>query len=206
MIKKTEWLKSNVQDFWGEIAPCNHLLQIYENDYVFLNSLEGFAGSGILAGDSVIIIATKQHLHALDARLMDQGFDLPDLIAKKQYFPLNAKDTLAKFMINGWPDEVLFIDLVTKLMREAKSDNRNVRAFGEMVALLWSQGNNGATVKLEHLWNQFCENEEFSLFCAYPKSGFTQDPTISIEHICSAHSKIISGEAGSSTEIIYKSA
>ena len=54
-------LKNNVQDFWREIAPCNYLLQIYENDHVFLNSLEGFAGSGFIDGDTVIIISHKKH-------------------------------------------------------------------------------------------------------------------------------------------------
>jgi hypothetical protein len=28
--KVNEWENSNVQIFWGEIAPCDHLVQIYE--------------------------------------------------------------------------------------------------------------------------------------------------------------------------------
>ncbi len=200
------WNKKNAQDFWGEIAPCNHLLQIYENETIFLSSLEGFAGSGFIAGDSVIIIATQSHLNALNERLEFHGFDLKTLIAEKKYFPLDAEKTLSRFMIHAWPDEVLFVDTISKLMKEAKQNNNKVRAFGEMVALLWAKGNNGATVQLEHLWNRFCENEEFALFCAYPKSGFTQKPADSMQHICSAHTHIISGEAGASTEVIYKSA
>lgn len=204
MIKENNWLKSNIQDFWGEIAPCDHLLQIYDNDLVFLSSLEGFAGSGFLAGDSVIIIATTAHINALNERLIHQGFDLNKLINEKKYIPLDAEKTLSKFMINNWPDEVLFVDFVRGLMKTAKQNNRKVRAFGEMVALLWAKGNNGATVRLEYLWNEFCAKEGFCLFCAYPKTGFTQSATDSLQHICSAHSKIISGETGASTEIIYK--
>ena len=73
-------------------------------------------------------------------------------------------------MINNWPDENLFRLLVIGLLHRAKRNKRPVRAFGEMVALLWAQGFNGATVQLEHLWNNFCETEAFSLFCAYPRS------------------------------------
>jgi hypothetical protein len=73
-----------------------------------------------------------------------------------------------------------------------------------MVAILWGQGHNGATVQLEHLWNKFCETEIFCLFCAYPKTGFTQDPEESIKHICSAHTKMISGLEKSKTEVFYK--
>jgi hypothetical protein len=48
--------------------------------------------------------------------------------------------------------------------------------FGEMVALLWARGQAAATVRLEHLWQQFCKEHAFSVFCAYPKAGFTKHP------------------------------
>lgn len=198
------WEKSNFQIFWAEIAPCNHILQIYEDDKVFLDSLEGFVGSGILAGDAVIVIATALHLIELNRRLLNQGFDLNALKANNQYLPLNAQETLAQFMVKDFPDEDLFNETVNKIIKQARSRNRNVRAFGEMVAILWAQGKNGATVRLEHLWNKFQEQEEFSLFCAYPKIGFTDDPHNSLLDICKCHSQIIGGWAKPSTEIYYQ--
>jgi hypothetical protein len=81
-----------------------------------------------------------------------------------------------------------------------------VRAFGEMVAILWQQGHNGATVQLENLWNQLHGKNDFSLFCAYPKIGFTQNAAESIQKICACHSRVISGEAKPSTDIYYRSA
>jgi hypothetical protein len=204
MERNIGWQKSNFQIFWAEIAPCNHILQIYEDDKVFLDSLEGFVGSGILAGDSVIIIGTNLHLKELNNRLLKQGFDLNSLKENNQYIPLDALETLSKFMINGWPDEALFNNVVQEVIKQARSGNRKIRAFGEMVAILWAQGNNGATVRLEHLWNEFQEREEFSLFCAYPKIGFTDDPQNSIMDICKSHSQIIGGWAKPSTEIYYQ--
>jgi len=70
-----------------------------------------------------------------------------------------------------------------------------------MVAVLWEKGLNGATVHLENLWNQLHWQNEFSLYCAYPKAGFTQKATHSIHEICKAHSKIISGKILPMTEI-----
>lgn len=204
--KNNGWEKSSLQVFWGEIAPCDHVVQIYENDKVFLDSLEGFVGSGIMEGESVIIIATAEHLLALEERLRKQGFDLKDLIAAERYFGLEAKETLEKFMVNGWPDEKLFFQCIPSLINRAQKNNRKVRAFGEMVALLWQQGLNGATVQLENLWNKLHKNADFTLFCAYPKVGFTQDINTSIDIICSTHSKIIEGSPKPSTEIHYKNA
>lgn len=189
------WRKENMDVFWGEIAPCDHILQIYEDDKVFLETLKGFVASGLEAGESVIIIATDEHLAALHQRLRNGGFDLSSMALKDQYIPLSAQDMLSRFMINDWPDENLFCHLLTSLLLRARKGERQVRAFGEMVALLWSQGFSGATVRLEHLWNRFCETEAFSLFCAYPKSGFTEDANESMMKICGCHSKMIANIA-----------
>src|SRR5207244_11957125 len=97
----------------------------------------------------------------------------------------------SKFMVNGWPDEELFQKTVYDLIRRARGVDRRVRAFGEMVALLWANGETAATVRLEHLWHQVCMTHIFTLFCAYPRSGFTKHPEDSLNEILSAHSKTI---------------
>ena len=197
-----EWKKAPMDVFWGEIAPCDHILQIYETDSEFIDTLEGFVTNGLRLGESVIVIATDEHLGALNERLRNQGFDLFSLTLHDQYIPLSARDTLSQFIINGWPDENLFHYLLTNLLLRARKRDRKVRAFGEMVALLWSQGFSGATVRLEHLWTTFCESEEFSLFCAYPKSGFTENPVESIAKICRCHSKVIDHIDGENPELM----
>jgi hypothetical protein len=192
MLNKN-WNLKNVQAFWGEVAPCNHLLQIYENDTVFLNSLEGFAGSGFLAGETVIVIATHVHLNSLNERLTKQGFKIDKLIELGMYLPLDAEATLKKFMVNNWPDERKFNKIVSSTLKMANKKGRKIKAFGEMVALLWEQGNADATVQLENLWNKYIEKYKITLFCAYPKSSFNGDHSTTMQHICASHSKIISG-------------
>jgi hypothetical protein len=199
------WKKVKTDIFWGEIAPTNHVLQIYETDEVFINSLAGFVGGGINANDACIVIATDKHLKALETRLEDYGVHVNTLISEGRYLPFRAEETLSKFMVDGWPDESLFMNTISGVIKEARGKyKRGIRAFGEMVAILWAQGNNGATVQLEHLWNEFCQKEAFSLFCAYPKTGFTVNMSESIEHICCAHSKIINGSETNLTEVFYK--
>lgn len=198
------WVKTSDRVFWGEIAPCEHVVQIYENDEVFLDLLNGYVAGGINAGDSVVVIATRSHLKLLNDRLVKAGIDISVVKANKQYLPLDAEDTLSKFMVNGWPDENLFNHVVSDLLIEAKGNGRQIRAFGEMVAILWAKGQVGATVRLEQLWNKFCENEAFCLFCAYPQSGFTQDAAESVMHICGAHSKMVTSDGKGKTDIFYK--
>lgn len=179
------------QVFWGEIAPCEHMIQIYAEEAAFLDSLEGFICGGLRLNESVIIIATAAHLNLLESRLLALGFDLRAARERDQYITLEAQPLLEKFMVAGWPNDNLFKQSIKDLLARARKGGRRVRAFGEMVALLWSQGFNGATVRLEHLWHDLCKTETFCLFCAYPRIGFTQNSDASIKEICAAHSKVI---------------
>jgi DcmR-like sensory protein len=181
-----------VQVFRNEI-PCEHIVQIYLNEYQLVNSLENFAVEGFQKGESVIIIATSAHLNALRNRLILRKFNVDELCDSDIYIPLNADDTLSKFIVNGWPDAILFTKLFWKILARARAKNRRVRAFGEMVALLWSKGNFAATINLEYLWNSFQQIERFTLFCAYPKSEFLPGSRIPVEGVCCTHSKVIMG-------------
>ena len=202
----TNWNRVNADIFWGEIAPTDHVLQIYDNDNVFLDSLAGFVGGGINSGDCVIVIATSNHLAALHQRLTDYGISVQTLIEDDRYIPLDAEITLSKFMRDGWPNEKLFNDTIAPLFERAVWKNRRVRAFGEMVGILWEKGYHGATVRLEHLWNNFRETNSFSLFCAYPRAGFTGNVHDSIKTICDCHSKEIDGTERHLTEVLFSKA
>jgi len=197
-----DWKRAETHVFWGEIAPCDHVVQIYENDHQFLALLAEFIADGIQAGDCSIVIATAAHIMELKFKL--GIFNIEELIARRKLMLLDAEETLERFMVSGWPDETLFNTVVGSLLREARTEKRQVRAFGEMVAVLWSKGFNGATVHLESLWNKFMHSQTFTLFCAYPKSGFTEDPYTSMVHICNTHTKIIA--SGQQKEVLYKSA
>jgi hypothetical protein len=200
------WEKSPSQVFWGEIATYDHTVQIYENDKVFLNTLESFAGAGLIAGDSVIIIATAEHLKALKDRLSGHRFNLGFLESVGRFIALDATDTLKQFMVNGTPDKTLFNEGITQVIRQTKTASGRFRAFGEMVAVLWQQGAQKAAIQLEELWNALHNRDKFTLFCAYPKSGFVSDTTGGIKTVCCAHSKVIDGAPRPSTEVYYKSA
>src|ERR1700674_4956134 len=130
-------LKKSIRSgvFWGEIAPTEHCCQIYGDEAVFMDALEGFIGSGLRAGDRVVVIATAGHLHALEQRLRGKWLDLDRARWEDRYIALLARETLGKFMVNGWPDEELFTNTVNDIITRARGNDRKVRVFGEMVAV-----------------------------------------------------------------------
>lgn len=203
MIAHTNWNRASTDIFWSEIAPTDHVLQVYNNDDTFLDALAGFIGGGINSGDCVLLIASTKHLELIHQRLKDYGIRVQTLIEDDRYIPLDAETTLSHFMRDGWPDEKLFNETISALFEKATSKGRHVRAFGEMVAILWEKGYHGATVSLEHLWNNFREKNTFTLFCAYPKAGFMGNVHDSMNTICKCHTKMIDGYESQLTEILY---
>ncbi|HTW51905.1 MAG TPA: MEDS domain-containing protein [Stellaceae bacterium] len=178
--------------FWAELSACEHFVQVYENDGAFLATLANFIHGGLARGDAAIVIATEAHREGLKALLTERGVDVSAYRRDHRYLALDAEETLARFMVNGWPDDDLFESVIQGVLRQARGmQGRNIVAFGEMVALLWARGDSGATVRLEYLWQQLCEKKLFQLFCAYPKIGFTEAPAESIARLCDLHSKVL---------------
>src|ERR1700730_5130917 len=115
---------SSATVFWGEIAPCEHIAQFYEHDGVLLDALVGFIGGGLKAGERVIVIATAEHLKALEERLEASSVEVATARSQDQYITLVAEEALARFMVKQWPDDQLFGDLVTELITRARANNR----------------------------------------------------------------------------------
>lgn len=176
--------------FWGELAPSEHLVHFYQDEGGFLENLGGFVGAGLSAGEAIIVIATASHRSSLEMRLAGLGHDMGLAREESRYIALDAADTLSRFMRDGWPDEERFSATIREVLAQAAA-GRRVRAFGEMVALLWGRGENGATVRLEHLWNEFCRSHALALFCAYPRIGATRDLDASLAEVCALHSRVV---------------
>jgi len=81
-------------------------------------------------------------------------------------------------------------------MARATQAGRNLRIFGEMVALLWAEGNRTATIRVEELWNELGKGHSFSIFCAYPIHGFRGEANgQTLMHVCQEHSRVIPAES-----------
>lgn len=189
------------QDFaplshWSEMSESEHFVQFYETDGFLLNSLSGFVGAGLRAGEAVIVIATKEHRVGLDELLKGSGLDIFSARATGQYISLDAGETLSKFMVDGQPDAELCFQIVGSIIERAAQGRPRVRIFGEMVALLWAEGNCDAAIHLEELWNNLGKIHPFSLFCAYTLNGFNGEEFAErLGHVCAGHSRVIPAES-----------
>jgi hypothetical protein len=140
--------------------------------------------SEYLAGDGVpVVIATEPHRAALAAALGERT----DAIW------LDAAETLGGFRRNGRIDRAAFGAVVGDVVRGAVASGRPVRAFGEMVALLWEAGEVVEAIELERLWNDLARELPFALFCAYPALVFaTAGHAEALRQVCGLHTSVLS--------------
>ena len=174
----------------------DHFVQFYENEKFLINSLTKYIRTGLNRGEACIVIATKYHRISLDKHLVSNGLNIEKARADGQYICLDAAETLSKFMIDGSPNLNLFTSVCGGVIAQAQNRYSSVRAFGEMVALLWAEGNKNAAIELEKLWNELGKTHSFSLFCAYPMNNFDRESHgESLSQINLTHSKVIPTES-----------
>lgn len=188
--------------------PCDrrgHVVQFYSDDAFLLDALSKFIGTALVSGDSAIVIATEEHLDGLAERLRSRGFDYRKASKQSRYITLDASQTLAKFMVDGQPDADRFTRLIGETIERARSaaeaQDSRVVAFGEMVALLWTQGQKAAALRLEQLWNELAKTHTFFLRCAYPMRHFNlEGDAQTFSSICREHSGVIPSESYSALD------
>jgi PAS domain S-box-containing protein len=180
----------------------DHSVQFYEGDEFLLARLTDYLLEGFAQDVPCLVIATPSHREALIRKLADLGWDHRVLESGLRLLLLDASETLAMFMRNGQPDESLFRSALDSILTLSGYAGRPVRAFGEMVALLWLEGNEAAAVKLEDLWDGYLKGSSIKLLCAYPILGTKGLHSIQpFARICCKHSHIIPSESYSSPSL-----
>jgi hypothetical protein len=183
-------------------AASVHSVHFYDSHEALIDRLCGVVSAGLLVGDSVLIVATEQHREQLIAALHGMKVDALYFAQENRFIMCDAEELLAEFMVEGLPDLELFRASIGKLLQESKprygQNDRGLVVFGEMVAVLWDEGNRVGALALEHLWNDLLKQQAFHLHCAYPRTLFAGDEA-GIFNICESHSHVVGVTASTTT-------
>jgi hypothetical protein len=174
-----------------------HAVRFYEDDASLCRIVCDFIREGFAGGQPAVVIATTRHRAGIGSRLEELSLDVKELEASGLLTFFDAGATLARFMVDGMPNTERFTEAMTEILENASpsGERTTIRAYGEMVDLLWQAGLHAASIRLEMLWNQLANTKDFSLLCGYSMGSFYKDAAY--EEICHEHSHIISieGEA-----------
>ncbi|MGH9008944.1 MAG: MEDS domain-containing protein [Acidimicrobiia bacterium] len=189
-------------EFWPE-APHGHVVQFYDHDHELAAGVGPYLAETIRAGGVAIVIATEAHRQAFTAWLAATNVN-PELteaglglLTEADLTPpgaalimLDAREAADSLLIDGRLAPHRFDKLIGDLVREAVAGGRPVRAYGEIVALLWADGHVSAALELEELWNRLGREVNFSLYCAYPRS-WVEAEVDAFHQVCRQHSAVV---------------
>ena len=165
----------------------DHLVQVYTDPEFLVEAVAEYLATGLRRGEGAVVLARpenrKRFLIALEARGVHAGDAL---------LMLDADKTLDGFMANGMPQWTAFHASCGGAIAELRLRYPTVRAYGEMVDILWQRGERAAALRLEDFWNQLGKLQTFSLLCAYQMDPL--DPETyggALQAVCRCHSHLI---------------
>ena len=168
-----------------------HAVQFYNDPDSLCRIVGGFLAEGFRQGHPAIVIATAEHTARIENCLRATGHDVSELKRMGDLVTLDARETLAAFMVDARPNANAFHHhfggLLTQTCRHR--EHSAVRAYGEMVNVLWEDGLQSAAIRLETLWNELANTHEFKLLCGYSMGNFYKGAAL--DRIKGQHSHLI---------------
>src|SRR5687767_355940 len=168
---------------------CDHVVQFYGSDRSLVTTVAGFLAEGLVTGQPAIVIATSTHCAGIISALRERLIDCDRAVRNGDLILLDAEATLDLFFTGDTPSPELFEKNVGRLLEQSTNGRRTtVRAYGEMVDVLWKQGRCDAALKLEMLWNALAVKYQFTLLCGYAMGSFYKQ-TSQLEEVVAQHTR-----------------
>jgi len=179
-----------------------HLVQIYDRnrDSSLIRNAARFMSGGLRNGDSLLVIANSSHLEAFRDNV--EGCDSAVREGRAAFF--NSQEMLGNLMANGHVEWRRFESAVGAALRQVRGSNdaAGVRAYGDMVDILWNARQYSAAIRLEQFWNKLLARSPFSLFCAYSMDLLGADLHLSsLDAVLSVHSHLVPAESDALLEM-----
>jgi DcmR-like sensory protein len=185
---------SSCAELLDRLEPEEHVVQLYGTDDQLLTLNVGrYLSEGLKRGDGLIVIAGAEHRGSFVRFLKGEPHYSRAVLEGRLVF-LDAEVTLSRFLVDGAPDPALFNNVVGEALRgvQARSGHTGIRAYGEMVGLLWKREQHAAAIRLEELWNELLRTNEVSLFCAYPIDIFSPEFQVAkLDALLCAHTHLL---------------
>jgi signal transduction histidine kinase len=178
-------------------AANGHEVQLYESDAFLCEVVASYLAEGSRAGAPLLVIATEAHRDQFSTQLVSDGVDVRAASASGQLTIIDAHDALSKIMIDGMPHAGRFHAQIGGVVQRvsAAHPRAHLRAYGEMVDILWREGNREAAIRLEDLWTELSRAQPFSLLCAYAMENFRLESDLAdFSRVCQSHTRVVPTE------------
>ena len=163
--------------FIESAPPAGHAVQVYTQLDELAVSVGRYLDAGFRAGEPALVIATSDHWKLFRTQLERRDWNIEEIQLQGLLHRRDAEEMLARLMDGDVLSVARFEEVVGSTLDEVASrfPEKTVRAFGEMVDLLFQRGRQGAAITLEDLWNRLLGSRRCALLCAYELDVFDLD-------------------------------
>jgi hypothetical protein len=172
------------------VTPHDHTVLFYDHDPEIVSIVAAYARDGLDQGDTVLLIATPAHREAILQSLRDDGVDVAALAGRGALDLRDARTVLEELRPDGRLDLSSFDRLFGAIVTAATARGGRIRIFGEIVTLLWQEGDVAAALQLEDAWNLVLRGRAASLLCSYPTALLPVAGLGEIRQTCALHSDV----------------
>jgi hypothetical protein len=183
--------------FLPPVDSHRHAVKFYRNDSSLFVTVGGFLGQGLVDRQPAVLIDTAPHRDGILAELSNRLVDVRTAIRLGELVVLDAHETLAAFMDGDVPNASAFDRHVGTIIGELVNRHPGpsiVRAYGEMVDVLWREKRQEAAIRLEILWNKLAARHGFALLCGYAMGSFYKETDL-LERVCEQHTHVMPPDA-----------
>ncbi len=181
-------MHSLLQNAFSSSETGNHIVQVCQDESSQAEMLTQYVMEGLENSEGVVIIARPALRKAVISKM--NGIDLDAQVLKSEgkikFF--DAEFLLSGILIDGVLDKQAFQQFVASPVLAMQLKFGKVRAFGEMVDVLWKHAQQDLAIELEGWWGELCDKHGFMLLCTYLLNSL--DPNNyenSLERICKCH-------------------
>jgi hypothetical protein len=155
-------------------GPCDHIVQLYQDEDFLSRAVCRFAGGALANGEGIILVPTPAHWNAIRPRLEAEGVDVKAARERGQLTVVDSDECMPRFMRNSMPDSSIFLGLAADVIGQARAGVRyeKVRWWGEMVNVLWERGDVAASMSLEDQFDQLAKKHDIAIFCSFLMDNF----------------------------------
>ena len=158
----------------ADAAPGDHIVQLYQ-DQEFLNgAVCRYIGAGVANGEGIMLFSTPTHWNAFRPRLEAEGVDVRAAQERGQLTVFDADELLSRFMRGAMPDPPTFNVVIRDIFGRARARGsyQKMRAWGELVNVLWERGDVAGSMNLEDLFDQLNKIVSIVMFCSFLMDNF----------------------------------
>lgn len=185
----------------GATRVHEHLVGVYATDAALAAAAAAFLVPSLVAEGVGVVLGTGTRREAIADELGGRGVDVELARREGRLVWIDGAELLDRIRADGQIDADRFDEVVGQQLAALGAGGRQVRVFGELLAVLWAAGDVVGALELERLCDELVAHQPLSLLCGYPMRLVDAVGAETLEGVVATHTAPAPGDADVTTRL-----